>query len=465
MKTRGGRSVRLGFAGAAAATIVVVLVAFSYAILWKARETLHDTLRSVARENLDRVALIAADEDDDFDELIDELEKESGLDYYIVEVEGMPLAVSEAWSRAGLSTARFPAAELEPLRQRAGTNEFIVAARQSSYADRPAYFAIAVDTAAVESNLSDLRWTLVTLLPFAALAALGLGWWLAGRLLSPVHSLVAAIERIDTDRLGERLRVSERDSEFDRIAAAFNRALDRVAESFERLKRFTSDASHELRTPLTAMKAVGEIALRNGASPVHAREAIGSMLEETDRLAHLVDRLLTLTRADAGAYRARFESVDLAQLVHDVGELMRPLAEERGIELRVVAPAAVNRDADAVTLREALVNLVDNALRHTERGGEVVLSCERRVDLDCIEVRDTGCGIAAEHHSRLFDRFYRVDGAITRAGARGGTGLGLAIARWAVDLHGGVIELESAPGRGSTFRIVLPRSMVAVSPP
>lgn len=456
MTPRGGTSVRFGLAIAAASTIVVVLVAFSFAIHWKTRDALHDALRTVALENLERVALIAADEDDDFEELVDELRKESGLDHFLVAVEGLPVAASDEWLRDELPTTFEPAAEVGAIRRRVGQDEFLVATRRATYAGRPAYVAVAIDTAVVASNLAGLRWTLFTLLPVAALAALGIGWWLAGRLLAPVHSFVAAIERIDPDRLDQRLPVGTRGSEFDRIAEAFNRALDRVRDAFERLRKFTADASHELRTPLTAIRAVGEVALRDGDDPVRCRDAIGSMLEETDRLAQLVDRLLKLTRADAGAYRARFVEADLARVLRDAADLFGPLAEEQGVALEVACAGSLVRGADVDLLREALINLIDNALRHTARGGRVTLTGARSAAGDELTVTDTGCGIAPEHHSRIFERFYRAEGPISDGVTRAGTGLGLAIVRWIAELHGGTVGVDSAIGRGSRFRIVLP---------
>jgi heavy metal sensor kinase len=264
--------------------------------------------------------------------------------------------------------------------------------------------------------------------------------------------MVARARQITAESLGGRLPVPNPHDELGQLATVFNATLGRLENSFAELRRFTADASHELRTPLTALRAVGEAALGAG-DPKALREALSSMLEETRRLGDLVDALLLLARADAGGVVPRVEPVELASLVGEVRETLLVLAEEKQQRIDVTAPPSASR-ADRELLRLALMNLVHNAIRYSPEGGVIGLRVGRRASNPIVEVIDQGPGIAAEHQQKVFERFYRVDKA--RARASGGAGLGLAIARWAVERQGGRIELESQPGQGSLFRIVIP---------
>lgn len=436
-------SIRLRLALWSAGTVGLVLVLFAAAVFAAVKALLVERSRAQLEAHLARVAAIAREEPNDFAELAEELAEESGVELFAVAVAGGRAVASEAWVRAGL-----PGADAA---QPAG-GRYRIGVRDDRYGGSRAHFAAAVDDEPMRADLRGLAAILLVLLPCALGFALLGGWWLAGRLLAPVEALLVGAERITAERLGERLPVANPADEFGRLASAFNGVLQRLQDAFDRLRRFTADASHELRTPLAALRAVGEVALREDADAARARDAIGSMLEEADRLAVLVDRLLTLTRADAGAHRARFEPIDLGEFARATAEWLRPWAEERGVALEVAVDGPVPVAGDVAALREALVNVLDNGLRYTPPGGRVEVACRIEGDRACVEVRDNGPGIAAEHQARVFDRFYRVDGR------ERGTGLGLAIAKWAVELHGGRIELESELGSGSTFRIALPLS-------
>ena len=256
------------------------------------------------------------------------------------------------------------------------------------------------------------------------------------------------------DRLRARLPVGNPHDELGHLAIVFNDLLGRIEEAFDRLKRFTADASHELRTPLTAIRSVGEVGLRERRDDATYREVIGSMLEEADRLTRLVDSLLFLSRADSGHTPLKRESVQLLNLAREVAAHLLVLAEDRNQSIVVDAAAPTEAQVDPVLLREALVNIVDNAIKYSPPGAEIHIQVISDQQGDpAIEVIDPGPGIDPEHHARIVDRFYRVDEGRSRE--RGGSGLGLAIARWAVEANGGRIEVESDCGRGSVFRIVL----------
>jgi signal transduction histidine kinase len=243
----------------------------------------------------------------------------------------------------------------------------------------------------------------------------------------------------------------------------FNESLARLEGAFAQLRRFTADASHELRTPLTAIRSVGEVALQRSLSAAAYREVIGSMLEEVDRLTRLVESLLTLTRGESGRVQPALEVVDLSGLALSVVEHLRVLAEEKEQSVTIDAAAEVPAACDPAILRLGLINVLDNAIKYTPQRGAIRVEVREIPSGEAaIEVEDTGLGISAVHQGRIFERFYRVDEGRSRE--EGGTGLGLATARWAVEVNGGRIELESEEGKGSLFRIVLPMVVRAPSP-
>ncbi len=289
-----------------------------------------------------------------------------------------------------------------------------------------------------------------------ALAVAGFGGYaLARRTLAPLDSMARRAEQITAERLTERLPVENPDDELGHLARIFNETLGRLEQSFDQLRRFTADASHELRTPLTAIRAVGEVGLQKQGDAAHYRDTIGSMLEEVNRLTRLVDDLLAISRADAGHIQLRPANVSVVELARESAALLEALAEEKSQQLIVEGNGGPVVYGDRLILRQALVNLIDNAVKYSPAGGKVSI----RVGVNggneaVVEVQDSGPGIEPAHRLRVFDRFYRVDKARSREA--GGTGLGLSIAKWAAEANGGRIELESVPGNGCIFRVRLP---------
>jgi heavy metal sensor kinase len=307
----------------------------------------------------------------------------------------------------------------------------------------------------VDRELAMLFLVLALALPLAVGGAAAGGYLIAQRALHPVGHMARHARRISADRLGERLPIDNPEDELGQLAATFNETFARLERSFEQLKQFTADASHELRTPLTALRTVGEVGLRPGQGEAHLREVIGSMLEETDRMTQLVESLLTLARADSGHPPLSSERMEVRDLAMQVIAHLGPLADEKS-QILSLAPGSeeVSLNADRTRLRQALINLIDNAIKYTPAHGTIAVHTRRSNGNAIIEVTDSGPGIAEEHRAKVFDRFYRADPSRTRQG--GGFGLGLAIARWAVESQGGRIELDSQVGRGSTFRVVMP---------
>jgi signal transduction histidine kinase len=273
------------------------------------------------------------------------------------------------------------------------------------------------------------------------------GWLLAGWCLSEISELGARINEKPPRPLP---------AELQGLAALLRREAQKRDRLLEELRRFTADASHELRTPLTALRTVGEVALRDdSASPEALREAIGSMLEETQRMNALVERLLRLARVESEGLPVHARAIQLSLHLLSWRDAVVILAEERDVSLRIECPRDLAVAADAELLGHAVVNLIHNAIAHSPPGGAVTISAHETATVVEIEVADQGPGIASEHHARLFERFYRVDAARSRED--GGFGLGLCIAKTAVERMGGAISVQSVPGHGSAFRIRLPR--------
>ncbi|HVX30444.1 MAG TPA: ATP-binding protein [Nitrolancea sp.] len=233
------------------------------------------------------------------------------------------------------------------------------------------------------------------------------------------------------------------------------RSMRPIDAAFERQRMFVADASHELRTPLTLIRANAEIAREEPTAPVSSIDPeLANIVDEVDRTDRLVDDLLTLARADTGRLELRLDLVDLSELAREVTDEMLPLARQRQIDLRLDTPGPCLLLLDAGRIRQVLRILLDNALKYTPAAGHVEFSVSRDSGAARIIVRDSGPGIASEHLPRIFDRFYRVDQARSRAVE--GTGLGLPIARALVNAHGGSIKLTSTVGEGTTVTVTLP---------
>jgi heavy metal sensor kinase len=298
-------------------------------------------------------------------------------------------------------------------------------------------------------------WLGLAALSLTVLTLGGLGGYvLAQRALGPLARMAEHARRITAEQLHDRLTIEDSSAELDQLRDAFNATLARLEQSFSRLRRFTADASHELRTPLTALRSVGEVGLRGAMTPSAYREVIGTMLEEVDRLSRLADQLLALARADAGQERLRSEPVDLSALASEVTDHLSVLAEERGQTLESRAEGTAIVQGDRLALRQAILNLVDNAIKYAPEGTRVSMRVGSSPDGAFVEVRDEGPGIAPEHRERIFERFYRADAGRSRE--TGGTGLGLSLVKSTTEAHGGRVELETERDRGSTFRLVLP---------
>src|SRR5262245_13601434 len=321
-----------------------------------------------------------------------------------------------------------------------------VLASRLHLADRDFTVLLMVPLKDVDRELAQLLAVLATAGPVALAASGGLSYLLARKALSPVEQLCGQTQEVTAERLDRRVPIVNSHDELGRLAETINAMIGRLEHSFAEVRRFTADASHELRTPLAAIRTEAEVALRKPLTLAEHQQLLGSILEEVERLTRLTDQLLALAREDAGTARPAHAPLDLAALVRAVAETMRPLAEAKGLRLACGGDGPVRVSGEKARLREVFYNLLDNAIKYTPEGGAVEVEVGRRDRAAVVAVRDTGVGIPPEHLPRVFDRFYRVDKARSRA--EGGTGLGLSIARSVVAAHGGTVELDSAPGRG-----------------
>jgi len=305
--------------------------------------------------------------------------------------------------------------------------------------------------------VSELAEVLAIGLPLTILLASIGGYFVAGRTLAPMAQMAALARKITADSLSQRLPVRNPHDEIGTLATIFNETFTRLEQSFNALRRFAADASHELRTPVAALRAIGEAALQNHPDDTaRLTETMGQMLEESRRLTNLIDALLVLARADSGRLPMSLEPINPIALATEARELVGVLAEEKRQEISVKTPAlpVPNVIADRELLRLALLNLLDNAIRYSPAGTPITMSVDSEGSAIAIDVIDRGPGIPAQHQEKIFERFYRMDEARSRA--TGGAGIGLAVARSVLELQHGSLRMTSQEGRGSTFQIRLP---------
>ena len=325
---------------------------------------------------------------------------------------------------------------------------------------KPLLIRLAYSTEPLRSRLLDFVGLLLLAMPAALVVAAFAGYRVAGKALNPLEHMARQTEQITAQRLNERIPVDNPDDELGHMARVLNGLLVRLGESFEKLQHFTSDVSHELRTPLAAIRSVGEVGLQEDHSTEKYRDIIGSMLEEVARLTAMIDTLLTIAHADSGEVELHRTVFPLNDLVQESVAVVGVLAEDKKQSILVDGQSELSVSADRNFLRMAVINLLDNAVKYSPAGSTIRLRLSdggptsdlaQFVEL---AIADEGPGIPEDKAARVFDRFYRVDEGRTRDA--GGAGLGLAIAKWAVETHGGTIDLRPRLPNGSVFCIRLP---------
>jgi heavy metal sensor kinase len=296
--------------------------------------------------------------------------------------------------------------------------------------------------------------------PLILLAASGLGYWVSGRALSPVDALARSARAISGANLSSRLEQLHTGDELQRLSDTLNEMLSRIETAFLRITQFTADASHELRTPISLIRTEAEIALRRSRSEPEYRTALTHILLEAERTTSLVEKLLSLARADSGREALEIRLFNLRETVLKVASEWRIVTGPVALCFtEAITTSEVPVEGDEAVLHQLLNILLDNAVKYTPAPGRIDISLDQRDHKAVLTVADSGIGIAEDDQPRIFERFYRADKARSRE--LGGAGLGLAIAHWIVQQHHGSIEVRSAPGKGSTFVVELPLQSTA----
>ena len=306
-----------------------------------------------------------------------------------------------------------------------------------------------------DEELEALRDTLAYVVPIALLlAGLG-GWFLAHRSLAPVVAMAERARRLGGEDLGGRLPVANPRDELGRLAETFNELLGRLESSITQQRQFMADASHELRTPITTTRAAANVALQQPhRDEAEYRHALTVIEQQAARLSRIVGDMFTLARADAGNYPVRSQPMYLDEIVGEVASAARVLASTRDVRIECNSSGSASVVGDEELIRRMVMNLLDNAVRHSPSGAVVHVGLHAIESGYAIVVADQGGGIPPENQPHIFERFYRVD--TSRASRDGGAGLGLALVRWVANLHGGNVTLTASSKAGSTFTVELP---------
>jgi two-component system OmpR family sensor kinase len=306
--------------------------------------------------------------------------------------------------------------------------------------------------------LEDVRDTFLWIIPIVLVLASVGGYFLARKSLAPVVVMAMQAQNMGAQNLQGRLAVPNRRDELGQLALSFNQLLERLEQTFERQRRFISDASHELRTPVAILRGETDVTLsRSDRSPAEYRESLAILRDESKRLTHIIEDLFTLTRADAGQYPIALREFYLDELAGEVLHQARSLVIPKQIVLTSSVESDLPFRGDEALLRRLLLNLLENAIKYTPVGGTILLKAGKAANQFFVSVTDSGPGIPPDLHERIFERFFRVDKARARAESdTGGAGLGLSIARWIAEAHHGRLVVSRSDSTGSTFMASFP---------
>lgn len=331
------------------------------------------------------------------------------------------------------------------------TDDLRVANAAAEPPDRGITVSVGVPATAALHATRRLRAMLLLGIP-AALLLLAAGLWIVtSRALRPLEDAAAAIAQVGVADLALRLPTTGRDDEVGRMVAALNRMLDRLSAAVAQMQRLTADAAHELRTPIAVLRAGLEVALRRERTPAEYRAALADALQDSERLDRLAEDLLTLARLEGLPPRHEVVTINLAEVLLELGDAYQQLAEQRAVRIAVDADPALSARGTAADLYRLFANLLDNALRHAREGGTVAVEAAACDSAAVIRIADDGAGIPADEIERIFDRFFR-----GRGEQSSGTGLGLSIARAIARAHGGDVTLANRPEGGCVATVSLP---------
>jgi heavy metal sensor kinase len=385
--------------------------------------------------------------------------------YMLTDAKGNVMEISEVYSSIGADTpAEIAAAIRRPqpsFRVRKNTQgvPFLIYSGLVYDEDHTKQYFLAIGRGLADNRLilDQFTWTYIAVIPLVVLSGCLLGWYLAARALTPVLEVAQAAARISGSNLSLRIPSRGAHDELDYLIETFNRMIDRLEQSFNQMRQFSTDVSHELRTPITAIRGQLEVALFTASTVEQYREAMLNSLQDVERLSKIVRALLLLSQAESGQLALQKTRLDLCELVADVVDQFQIPYEAAHVHLTADLPPECPANVDRIQIERMLSNLLSNAMKFTPAGGEVRVRLRRQEDALELAVEDTGYGIPTDHLSHIFDRFYRVPGRDS-SGPERGLGLGLSFVSWIAKAHNGSVDVESTPGKGSRFVVSLPVS-------
>ena len=319
-----------------------------------------------------------------------------------------------------------------------------------------AVISIGYTSSVIENQLRQLFISLLVAFPLILVVSIAGGFFLAKISLRPVDEITQSANEITAKHLSKRLPEHQINDEIGRLTRTLNLMIERLENSFIQIRQFTSDASHELKTPLTILRGELEIALHSQKTTEEYEGVLVSALEEVQRLSNVVETLLELSRADTGQVRLSIEEDDLSKLLNDIVEDSIILAESKNIKVHSDIEQNLIIDFDSARIHQAVLNVVDNAIKYSPNGGKISIDLKKGKILSEIIVTDNGIGMEEEELNHIFDRFYRIDKA--RSSDVQGFGLGLSIVHWIVEAHRGKIDIKSKINEGTVFTIILPNN-------
>ena len=289
-------------------------------------------------------------------------------------------------------------------------------------------------------------------IPLVLLGLIG-GTFLASRALQPVRQVIRTIHEITKGRLDARAPHPRAGDELKELVTLFNGMVDKIEALLKSMRESLDNVSHDLRTPMTRLRGIAEMALQSGDNPETYREALADCMEESERILKMLNTLMDISEAETGVIRLEIKPIPLSDMVNDVVELYRYVAEDKNVTMEVHVEGNIFVNVDAVRMRQVLGNLLDNAIKYTPREGHVEITGNRNEEGVVVCVKDTGIGIPSGEIPRIWDRLYRGD----QSRSQRGLGLGLSLVKAVVKAHGGEVDVQSEPGKGSVFTVLLPQ--------